>query len=246
MALVPSTVNLREKISISTKARREGLSDKIDGIFKPNAPNSILDPFGTERRDLSARRESTTQIYAPTNVATNQQIISDSIVIIDIDAVGVDEGIRTIELPFIPKELSWNCESSFVAIKPIGRNNPKYHFTGSEDRVEFEIDWHSMDNDRMDVIRKCRLIEALSKGDGYKNPPHRVLLKWGTDDILFRDIIFIVTAAPYRLTQFNKAQLLNGTIQSNHLLPIQAYQKISLSRITDSNLSSTQIQLVAK
>lgn len=170
--------------------------------------------------------------------------LQDSITIIDIDAEGINKGLKYIKLPFIPKEINWNSTSNFVGIKPIGRNNPKYHFTGSEDQVEFEIDWHSFDIDREDVIRNCRVLEALSKGDGYNNPPHRVLLQWGWEDILFRDVIFIVIAAPYKLNRFNKGQLDNGEVVSTALLPIQATQKVTLARITSHNLSSKEIHLV--
>lgn len=168
----------------------------------------------------------------------------DFITIIDIDALGPNKGIRYIKLPFIPKEMAWNSETSYVAIKPMGRNNPKYHYTGGEDKLEFEIDWHSFDSSREDVIRNCRAIEALSKGDGYSNPPHRVMIQWGWQNILFRDIIFIITSAPYRLTQFNKSQKDSIGVVDTAMLPIQAYQKVTLARITTKNLTSNEIQLV--
>ena len=90
-------------------------------------------------------------------------LIEDFVAIIDIDAGGVDQGTDIIKLPFIPKELNYNSESTFVAVKPIGANNPRYQFTGAEDKLEFEIDWYSFDEDRRDVITNCRKIESLSK-----------------------------------------------------------------------------------
>jgi len=174
------------------------------------------------------------------------EIVNDAVYIVDIDYFGFNEGRNVIRLPFIPKELNYNCESSFAAIRPIGRNNPNYHFTGAEDLLEFEIDWYSFESNRKDVITKCREIEALSKNDGYDNPPHRVLLKWGEDNILFRGYTFLVLKAPYRLVQFNKAQRNSqGKIESTSMLPVQAYQTVTLARITDHNLLRTEIEYVS-
>ena len=174
------------------------------------------------------------------------EIVNDYIAIIDIDFLGYNKGTNVIKLPFIPRELAYNCDSTFVAIKPMGRNNPKYHFVGSEDKLEFEIDWHSFLQTRDDVITKCRMIEALSKADGYSNPPHRVLLQWGSNNILFREHVFVVLSAPYRLTHFNKAQIsqATGKIELTNMMPIQAYQKVTLARITSANLTKREIEYV--
>jgi len=169
----------------------------------------------------------------------------DYVAIVDLDFGGYDKGVDVIKLNFIPKELNYNCESAFAAIKPIGRNNPNYHYTGAEDKLEFEIDWHSFDMSRRDVALACRRIESLSKADAYNNPPHRVMLKWGSENILFSDHVFVVLAAPYKFTQFNKAQInQQGELESTYMLPIQAYQKVILGRITRDNLSSADIELL--
>jgi hypothetical protein len=174
-------------------------------------------------------------------------LVSDYVAIIDIDVNGYNQGHRIIKLPFIPTELNYNIDSSFAAIRPIARNNAKYHYTGSEDKLEFEIDWHSTHAGRYDVITNCRLIEALAKGDGYNNPPHRVLLQWGTNDVLFKDHIFIITSASYRLVNFNKAQInqSSGAVERTNMLPVQAYQRVSLARVTSTNLLKDEIEYVA-
>lgn len=175
-------------------------------------------------------------------------IVHDYVAIIDIDYQGYNSGHRVIKLPFIPKELDYNSDSSYATVKPLGRNTSKYHYMGSEDKLEFEIDWHSTDSSRLDVISKCRMIEALSKSDGYNAPPHRVLLQWGENSVLFQDHIFVVLNAPYRLVQFNKAQVNQGTgdIERTDMLPIQAYQKVTLARISSVSLTKNDLEYVAK
>lgn len=171
--------------------------------------------------------------------------LEDYVAIIDLDAKGIDNQYEVIRLPFIPKELEYNSESAFAAIKPMGRNNPNYHFTGAEDKLEFEIDWHAFDWGRREVIENCRKIESLTKADGYNFRPHRVKLMWGRENILFSDHEFIVLAAPYRLTQFNKGNInADGNLESTYMLPIQAYQEITLGRITSNNLSKVEIEFV--
>jgi hypothetical protein len=229
------------------EARRLLLAEKVFSNQPRPLPNTIKDHFGKERKELEERVTGLTPAYSEKVSVPTIQIenpIEESISIIDLDSNGPDKGYRVITLPFIPRELNWNSDSNFVAIKPIGRNNPKFHYTGSEDNLEFEIDWHSFDNNRDDVIRNCRIIEALSKGDAYNNPPHRVLLKWGSEDVLFKDMVFLVTSAPYKLTHFNKAQFLNNRLQKTAMLPKQAIQKVTLARITSNNLSSKDIELV--
>lgn len=148
---------------------------------------------------------------------------------------------RELRIPFVPRELQVNPESNFVGISSFGRNNPFYQFTGSEDTLTFEIDWLATESSREDVITKCRWIEALTKGDGYEDVPHRIILMWGANNKLFKDHKWIITSAPYRLMNFNRGYMEDNKFISTHLLPNRAIQTITLKRVTDTNLSSAQI-----
>lgn len=234
--------------NLAIEARRIELLDRRLSQPDPYAPI----PGGgqtmeSKRRGLQEKRSLEKDIYGDLNIVRHgiTEEVKDSIRIIDLDYSGTDEGIRTLTLPFIPKDLEINPDSNFVTIKPMGANNPKYHFTGSEDKIEFEIDWHSFDANRDDVIKNCRLIEALSKADGYQNPPHRVMLMWGNENVLFRDMVFIVLSSPYKLTHFNKAQVRQHSFKMTALLPTQATQKVTLARVTSYNLLSKDIQQVS-
>jgi len=185
--------------------------------------------------------------------------MSDRISIIDIDSIknGLVGGIPTyeyIELPFVPRELDYAMASKFVGIATLGRNNPYYQFTGSEDTLSFEIDWYSKQLDRKDVINNCRWIEALTKSDSFQTPPHRIMLVWGADNLLWQDDIWIITSAPYKLTEFNrgyravtnKDKVASGTdargeFISTSMLPQQAFQTITLKRVTSLNRSRAEI-----
>ena len=245
----------QQVIQWSLDARRAiVLGKRIAGgvLIGHDGPNTRRQPQFEQAQQIIKKRQDSvlgepdTRLHSfKTPIGSN--IVSDYVAIIDIDVLGYNKGHRVIKLPFIPTELSYNVDSTFAAIKPIARNNAKYHYTGSEDHLEFEIDWHSNNEYRDDVITNCRLIEALSKGDGYNRPPHRVMLQWGINDVLFKDHIFVVTSASYRLLNFNKAQVnqKSGAIERTNMLPIQAYQRVSLARVTSTNLLKNEIEYVA-
>lgn len=152
-------------------------------------------------------------------------------------------GYYKLTLPFVPRELSYQPSSKFVGIATIGRNNPHYHFTGSEDSLQFDIDWFSSQDDRKDVINSCRWVEALTKADAYDEPPHRIVLEWGSKNHLFKGSVWIVTEAPYTLSDFVNSyrDMETGNIVKVGMLPQQAMQKITLKRVTIGNSTTKEI-----
>lgn len=177
---------------------------------------------------------------------TKKNTLVDNISIVDIDfqpSHTKDRGYSTITLPFVPREVSYNPSSKFIGIATMGRNNPHYHYTGSEDTISFEIDWFAKYDDRTDVINSCRWVEALTKSDGYKDIPHRVKLVWGIDDKLFQDDVWLVTDAPYVLSEFQKGYRdpISKNIVRLGMMPQQAKQTVTLKRLTVDNRTTREI-----
>lgn len=137
--------------------------------------------------------------------------------------------IDKIRIQFIPLELDYDPSANWVTIPTVGRNNPFYHYTGGEDILKFTLDWNSNQKDRKDVIGKCRAIEALTRNDAYTNEPPTLILSFGD---LFKGSKWVLTSAPYRLSLFDN---------QSGLLPVQAYQEITLRRVTDKNRSWSDI-----
>lgn len=147
-----------------------------------------------------------------------------------------------LNLPFVPVELDYRPDSSFVGIASFGRNNPFYQFTGSEDTLTFNIDWYTNRQDRQDVIFNCRWVEALTKGNGYNETPHRIKLVWGKNNLLWADSVWQVVAAPYRLKEFNRGYKdRSNNFVSTNMLPQAAMQNVTLKRITQDNTSFRDI-----
>lgn len=129
----------------------------------------------------------------------------------------------------LPTEIEVNPETSWATIKPFGRNNPHYHFTGSEDTIVLEVSWYTKEDNREDVIQKCKWVESLLKADGYTGGPHRVSLVWGK---MFKSQEFIVFSAPYRIGLFSK---------QHGMLPQVAFQTITLKKVTTHNYTLKEV-----
>lgn len=132
--------------------------------------------------------------------------------------------LEKLPIQFVPQEMRWGPESNWVVIPSVGRNNPFYHYTGSEQTLTFQLDWNARVENRDDVIKSCRWVENLSLADGYDAEPPPVRIIFGT---LFEEYTFIVQSAPWSMNLFD--------VQYG-MLPRQAYQDITLKRITGLNV----------
>jgi hypothetical protein len=134
----------------------------------------------------------------------------------------------------IPLELSYNPSESagWTAIASSGRNNPLYHYTGSEDSLNFTISWYANEESREDVLRNCKWLEALSKNDGYLKKPHRIKLMFGK---VFNNTTWIVEKAQYKMSMFQR---------DKGMLPALAIQEVTLKRLANTNLTTTEIRKI--
>lgn len=139
--------------------------------------------------------------------------------------------LEEIRLQFVPKALEYRPESSFIALSSMGRNNPFYQYTGSEDSLAFEIDWFFEKENTEDVIERCKKLEAMSKNDGYNNAPPTIKLLW--NNTLFNDSVWVMTSAIYTLSHWNGKA---------NMLPRQALQQVILKKVTNFNYSHDDIR----
>lgn len=159
--------------------------------------------------------------------------------------------ITYLDLQTYPEKVSFQGESSWAVINSMGRNTPMYHFTGAETIIQMNVSWFCDDPaNPADVITKCKLLEAWSKGNGYISAPPILKLNWG-DSELFKDELFILTAATYELSnwrgsvkQYDKGSkqlvLPKGYVDTN-LLPAMATQELVFRRVSAHNLTHNDI-----
>lgn len=146
-----------------------------------------------------------------------------------------------------PNRLEFKGETSWAAIKSMGRNTPMYHFTGAEDVIQFNISWFCDDPDHLDeVVNKCRFLEAWTKANGYQASPPVIQIQWGNSEI-FNDHYYILTSATYTLENFNDFIRVNGNERKDlkaadgQLLPSTATQELIFKRVSATNLSWNDI-----
>ena len=159
--------------------------------------------------------------------------------------------ITYLELQTYPEKVSFQGESTWAVINSMGRNTPMYHFTGAESIIQLNISWYCDDPaNPADVIAKCKLLEAWSKGNGYISAPPILKLNWG-DSELFKDELFILTAATYELSNWRgsvkqydrktkELVLPKGYVDTN-LLPAMATQELIFRRVSATNLTHVDI-----
>lgn len=152
-----------------------------------------------------------------------------------------------------PNEIQVNPQSTWVAIKSMGRNNPFYMYTGGEDTITFDISWYVSDPDHLEeVLAKCRLLESWTKANGYDQAPPTLKISWGNAD-LFKNRDFILESCPYRLTNFQNASRANlpsyqenTSVRSSEILdkglyPSCATQTLTFKKVTYGNAGYREI-----
>jgi hypothetical protein len=229
-------LNYQQVALIVSKSTNTGAKNPEDEIKNKDYYKDIT----SEKQTKENPTHSSKTINRP-----SQSKPKNSIVIVDLDDNA--GGYRAIQLSFVPKELKVEIDNQLNSIGGIGRSHPFYQFSGSEESIDFEIDWYSTDINRQDVISKCRWLSSISRNDfssrgKITSPPHRIKLIWGSNNFLFEDYIWIIEKAPYDLSQFANATIDgSGNVKNSNLLPVQAYQKVTLKRLTKLNIGHYQI-----
>ena len=135
------------------------------------------------------------------------------------------ESGETLFLQGLPMEINHDAENNFSAIKAMGRNNPLYHFTGSEDSVKFTISWYSQEKDKEDVLRNCKWLYSKCKNNGLLGPPPLLTLSFGR---LFRGSKWLLTSANFTTRLFDR---------SVEMLPKLATQNLEFKRVKETNIT---------
>lgn len=146
-----------------------------------------------------------------------------------------------------PSQLEVQPETSWAVVKSMGRNNPFYQYTGSEDTISFDVSWYCNDpNNRDEVLLKCRLLESWSKSNGYLSSPPILELLFGnsSDNDIFKGYKFILFSASYTLKDMAidiRDNHQGNMIIGDHIYPMTAVQSLVFKRVNNINTTSEQI-----
>ena len=109
--------------------------------------------------------------------------------------------LERLEIQFIPDELGYSRTADLAAIKIVGRNEPKYHYTGGSTSLPLELTFYAAEESRMDVIRKIKWLESLAMADAYDRQPSKVKIVFGN---MFRDEIWCVKTVNPKFSLYNR------------------------------------------
>jgi hypothetical protein len=135
-----------------------------------------------------------------------------------------------LEIQYIPSNLGIERNSKMNEVAIVGRNTPQYQYLGGETLLKMRLDFHAVEEDRSDVIRKCRWLESLTYNDGYDKAPEKIQLVWGS---LYRKQIWVIKSVNYDLSLFDAGY---------GYLPRQAYVDITLGLAPEQNLRVADIR----
>lgn len=138
--------------------------------------------------------------------------------------VVVETGER-MEIQFVPENLVLERSPDVSAVKIIGRNVPKYQYTGGETTLSMRLDFYAEEQNRVTVARRCRWLEALTHNDAGTAPAKRVTLMFGQ---LYKDDLWVVKSVRTEYSNFSRP---------HGFLPQQAYVDIVLAHAPNSNTS---------
>lgn len=154
-----------------------------------------------------------------------------------------NDGKPIVSLQYTPTELEVTTSSQLKSVGVVGRNYPLYHYTGGEETLSFDIDWHDDSvNEQISTLRKCRLLEALSKADGYSGGPPYITIEWSefphyrkADKKLLDNHVYVIQSADYKMSEFVyyrwKAYTDDKVPAINGMFPTQITQKLVLKRV---------------
>lgn len=132
----------------------------------------------------------------------------------------------------IPLQISVDPSTQWAVLASMGRNNPGFQFTGAEDTISFTLTFYSDEENKQDVIKTLKKIEAWSKPDGYKAKVPLIQFVMGS---LFKDSRFIIFSCPYTMGLFDRQK---------NMLPCQATMDLTLKKVANTNIDHTIIKRI--
>lgn len=137
--------------------------------------------------------------------------------------------LERLHFQFIPEKLPYSRKPKIGKIEVPGQNLPGAHYSSGESGLDLEIEFYTQEEDRADVIRRCKWLEALCWSDRGIAPPQLVRLVWGR---LYRDQTWYVSDYKEEAEDFHP---------DHGLLPVYAKVKITLERWSNENLGIDEV-----
>jgi hypothetical protein len=138
--------------------------------------------------------------------------------------VELDSPFESIELQFVPDEISVPRKADLSRVQVVGRNNKLLHYTGGEETMPLKVEFYSDDENREDVIYKVDWLKSLCYNDGDVARARKVKVIFGD---LFPYHVWAVESVTPILSHFDNTK---------GWLPMRASVDIQFVMDPDTNL----------
>lgn len=143
--------------------------------------------------------------------------------------VELAEPFERLAIQFMPN-VRGSRVGNYSKVQIVGRNNPKYHFTGGEDSLRLDMEFMAFSELGDEVWKKIQWLKSLTANDAFNGPTHEVSLIFGR---MYRNQRWIITRVDDQPRRFD---------HKKGMFPIEATVSINLSRVTERNLTIQDIR----
>ena len=105
-----------------------------------------------------------------------------------------------LELQFVPEKLEFERGLNIDEVSIIGRNLPYYQYISGSRSFSVEIDFHTENEDGLDVLGKVRWLESKTINETFQSGLEGLIIQMGE---VFSDKIWIIKSLSYDLMDFD-------------------------------------------
>lgn len=138
--------------------------------------------------------------------------------------------LERLEIQFMPQELTPVRTANWAEIAVVSRNNPIHHYTGGSNTLSLTLDFYCEEENRRDVIRKCRLLESWAMNNADNKPPERIRLTFGR--VFKENEVWIISNVSVTYSQFSPLY---------DMLPMQSSVQLDLMLDTTHNRNINEV-----
>lgn len=130
--------------------------------------------------------------------------------------VEITKPFERLPIQFVPSSLDYNRTSGIANIEVVAKTNPLRQWTGGDTKLNFSLDFYSVEESREDVFKKVKWLQSLSYPNDLGEIP-KVRVVFGD---LFLEEVWLVENVGVKFSNFHPQK---------NWLPIQATVDISLA-----------------
>jgi hypothetical protein len=115
--------------------------------------------------------------------------------------VAIDRPGESIAIQFSLPDIGERRNGGFDEVEIVGYNDPKQQYVGGTLEISFTLDFFVTQRNRRDALQRARTLRSWTYGEGFRKPPSRVQLFYGST---FVNYIWVIKTLNINMTQFTR------------------------------------------